>query len=59
LPGSISGIWDNAEVFLYPDEERYLKATGAAAWKGACAAYSEKEVSNFIWVEMFFDISCA
>jgi len=49
-------IWDNrCKIFLYPDEESYLKATGAAAWSRGHVRILEKEVSTFIWQEMFFD----
>ncbi len=49
-------IWDNrCKIFLYPDEESYLKTTGALNWSRGHVKILSKEISTYIWQEMFFD----
>ena len=49
-------IWDNrCKIFLYPDNENYLGATGAPPWSRGNVQIRKKEISTYIWQEMFFD----
>jgi len=48
--------WDNrCKIFLYPDAETYLGVTGAASWSRGHVQVDKKEISTYIWQEMFFD----
>jgi len=48
--------WDNrCKIFLYPDAEKYLGFTGAVSWSRAHVQVQKKEISTYIWQEMFFD----
>jgi len=49
-------LWDNrCKIFLYSDMEQYLESTGAASWSRANVQVVKKEISTYIWQEMFFD----
>ncbi|MFA6358178.1 MAG: hypothetical protein WCY09_05880 [Candidatus Omnitrophota bacterium] len=49
-------VWDNrCKIFLYPDAQKYLDTTGAAAWSRGHVQIAKKEISTYIWQEMFFD----
>lgn len=50
-------LWDNrCKIFLYPDAQSYLKATGASSWSRGHVQVIKKEISTYIGQEMFFDI---
>ena len=50
-------LWDNrCKIFLYPDTQSYLAATGASSWSRGNVQVVKKEISTYIWQEMFFDI---
>jgi hypothetical protein len=49
-------IWDNrCKIFLYPDAETYLGTTGVVSWSRGHVQVAKKEISTYIWQEMFFD----
>lgn len=49
-------IWDNrCKLFLYPDAKKYLGTTGVVSWSRGHVQIAKKEISTFIWQEMFFD----
>ncbi len=49
-------LWDNrCKIFLYPDVGQYLGLTGAASWSRGHVQVIKKEISTYIWQEMFFD----
>lgn len=49
-------IWDNrCKIFLYPDADKYLGTTGAASWSKGHVQIKTKEISTYIWQELFFD----
>ena len=49
-------IWDNrCKIFLYPDADTYLKTTGVIGWSRGHVQVVTKEISTYIWQEMFFD----
>ncbi|MDD5560729.1 MAG: hypothetical protein PHT50_01155 [Candidatus Omnitrophica bacterium] len=49
-------IWDNrCKIFLYPDEETYLGATGVISWSRGHVQIAKKEISTYMWQEMLFD----
>jgi len=49
-------IWDNrCKIFLYPDAEKYLGTTGVVSWSRGHVQVVKKEISTYIWQEMFFD----
>ncbi len=49
-------IWDNrCKIFLYPDAEAYLNTTGVIGWSRGHVEVVTKEISTYIWQEMFFD----
>jgi hypothetical protein len=49
-------IWDNrCKIFLYPDAQKYLGVTGVASWSRGNVQVAKKEISTYIWQEMFFD----
>jgi len=49
-------VWDNrCKIYLYPDAETYLKTTGVAAWSRGHVQIIKKEISTYIWQELFFD----
>jgi hypothetical protein len=49
-------VWDNrCKIYLYPDAESYLLATGALSWSRGHVRISTKEISTYIGQEMFFD----
>lgn len=49
-------IWDNrAKIYIYPDHESYLKATGQPAWSHGLADYKKKEIVSYVWSEGFVE----
>jgi len=49
-------VWDNrCKIFLYPDADTYLKTTGVIGWSRGHVQVVTKEISTYIWQEMFFD----
>jgi len=48
--------WENrVEIYLYPTEAEYLKATGQPAWSKGVANYTDKKISSFVWSQGFQD----
>ncbi|HQP91972.1 MAG TPA: hypothetical protein PLU24_04785, partial [Candidatus Omnitrophota bacterium] len=48
--------WDKrAKIYIYPDQESYIKATGQPAWSGGVAAYDQKTIWSFPREAGFFD----
>lgn len=49
-------IWDNrCKIFLYPDADTYIGATGVASWSRGNVQIVKKEISTYIWQDLFFD----
>jgi hypothetical protein len=48
--------WDKrAKIYLYPDQETYMKESGQPAWSGGAAAYDQKSIWTFPREAGFFD----
>jgi hypothetical protein len=48
--------WDNrAKIYIYADQESYVKATKQPAWTGGVAAYDQKTIWSFPRESGFFD----
>lgn len=49
-------LWDKrCRIYLYPDRQAYLQATGAPRWSGGVARYRERLISSFMGAESFLD----
>jgi len=48
--------WDErAKIYLYPDQETYMKEMGQPSWSGGAAAYEKKAIWTFPREAGFFD----
>lgn len=48
--------WDNrAKIYIYPDQETYVKDSGQPAWSGGVAFYDKKTIWTFPRAAGFFD----
>jgi len=48
--------WDErAKIYLYPDQETYMKESGQPNWSGGVAAYEQKSIWTFPREAGFFD----
>lgn len=48
--------WDKrAKIYLYPDQETYMKETSQPSWSGGMAVYNEKTIWTFPREAGFFD----
>ncbi|MFA5038476.1 MAG: peptidase MA family metallohydrolase [Candidatus Omnitrophota bacterium] len=48
--------WDKrAKIYLYPDQETYIRETGQPSWSGGVAAYDQKTIWTFPRESGFFD----
>ncbi|MDD2866626.1 MAG: peptidase MA family metallohydrolase [Candidatus Omnitrophota bacterium] len=48
--------WDErAKIYLYPDQEAYMKEMGQPSWSGGAAAYEKKSIWTFPREAGFFD----
>jgi hypothetical protein len=49
--------WDNrCKIYLYPDQDEYLKNTGTFAWSRAHVNVMTREISTYIGQDHFFDV---
>jgi len=49
-------LWDKrCRIYLYPDRQAYLQATGAPRWSGGVVRYRERLIYSFMGAESFFD----
>ena len=48
--------WDNrVKIFIYPDKDSFVKATGARAWAEGLADYTNKQIISYAWSQDFTD----
>ncbi len=48
--------WDNrAKIYVYPDHESYLKATGQPKWSQGVAQYKTRSIISYVWSSGFMD----
>lgn len=48
--------WDErAKIYLYPDQETYMRQSGQPGWSGGVAAYEQKSIWTFPREAGFFD----
>ncbi len=48
--------WDNrAKIYIYPDKESFLAASGQQGWSEGMADYTTKSISSYAWHEGFTD----
>jgi hypothetical protein len=46
--------WDKrVKIYIYPDHEAYLSATGQQSWSHGVADYSKKEIISYAWGKDF------
>jgi len=46
--------WDNrVKIYIYPDKESFLKATGQPAWSSGLANYTDKAIISYAWSQEF------
>ena len=44
--------WDNrVKIYIYPDHESFVKATGQPKWSKGLARYNEKEILSYRWAK--------
>ncbi len=49
-------LWDErCHIYLYPDRQAYLQATGAPAWSGGLARYRQRVVLSFAGAPAFLE----
>jgi hypothetical protein len=49
-------LWEQrCRIYLYPDRQTYLHATGAPGWSGGMVKYRERVVYSFIGAPVFLD----
>jgi hypothetical protein len=48
--------WDNrVKIYIYPDHESFLKATGQPEWSQGMADYKNKKIISFAWSSNFLN----
>ncbi len=48
--------WDNrAKIYIYPDHESFLKATGQPKWSQGMAEYKTRSIISYVWSSGFLD----
>ena len=48
--------WDKrVKIYIFPDHDSYIKASGMPAWSHGMADYTKKEIMSYLWSEMFLD----
>ena len=48
--------WDNrAKIYIYRDQDEFLKATGKKSWVYGVAIYNERKIISYKWSQGFFD----
>jgi len=53
-----SGFWTwdhRVKIYIYPDRNSFLNATGQPKWSEGVANYTKKEISSYAWSEDFLD----
>jgi hypothetical protein len=49
--------WDNrCKIYLYPDQDEYLKYTGTFSWSRAHVNVHTREISTYIGQDFFFEV---
>ncbi|MEM4155647.1 MAG: hypothetical protein QXQ38_02855, partial [Archaeoglobaceae archaeon] len=49
-------LWDKrVKIYIYPDQEAFLKATGQPSWSHGVAEYATKKISSFLGSKDFLD----
>ncbi len=49
-------IWDKrVKIYIYPEREFFLKATGQPAWSEGMADYKKKQIVSYLWSKGFGD----
>ena len=49
--------WDNrAKIYIYRNQEEFLKATGKKAWIHGTAFYNKREIVSYKWRQGFLDV---
>ena len=49
-------LWDKrCQIYLYPDRQAYVRATGAPAWSGGFVNYQRRTVYSFLGATAFLD----
>lgn len=47
-------LWDKrAKIYIYPDQQSFLKATGQPKWSEGMADYQKREIVSYAWSEGF------
>lgn len=48
--------WNNrAKIYIYPDHESFLKATGQPKWSQGMAEYKTRRIISYVWSSGFLD----
>lgn len=48
--------WDKrVKIYIYPDQQSYLNATGQPDWSYGMADYRRKQISSFVWSNGFLE----
>ena len=48
--------WDNrVKIYIYANQEEFLKATGRQKWSHGVADYEKKEIRSYVWKEGFLE----
>ncbi|MCQ9205863.1 MAG: hypothetical protein NG737_06095 [Omnitrophica bacterium] len=49
-------LWDErAKIYIYPDRQSFLKATGQPKWSEGMADYQKREIVSYAWSEGFIE----
>jgi hypothetical protein len=49
-------LWENrCKIYIYPDHQAYLKATGQPEWSHGMAEYKTKKIFSYVWSQGFLD----
>ncbi len=49
-------LWDKrCKIYIYPDHQSYLKASGATDWSQGMAEYKNRTILSYAWSEGFLD----
>lgn len=49
-------LWEKrVKIYIYPDHDSYLKATGQPEWSRGLADYTNKRIISYAWSEEFVD----
>lgn len=48
--------WDKrVKIYIYPDHDSFIKATGQPGWSQGVANYNTKQITSYVWSSGFLD----